>query len=74
MSTNDITSVDVTIHARVSAEGHQFSEIHYKFRENGGSEKYALTRLSRPVPNNAYQRNYEAQQFIKRRNPAWGAQ
>lgn len=67
-------SVQVTIKPRMSGEGHPFSEVHYTFREDDGPEQYALTRLAHPVTDNAYQRNYESQQFAKRRNPAWGAQ
>ncbi len=67
-------AVDVTIRPRRSSDGHPFSEIQYKFREDDGPEQYALTRLWFPVEDTAHSRTYQAREFIKRRDPAWGAQ
>lgn len=70
-----ITAVEVTIKERRSAEGHPFSEIFYTVTtEDGGPPRHALTRLWFPVADTAYQRNYQAQQYTKRSDPAWGAQ
>jgi hypothetical protein len=71
---SNLSVVVLSIKTRVLRDRIPFSEIHYRFREGDGPERYALTRLHYTVTDSPYQRQHEAQQFTKRHSPEWGAQ
>lgn len=61
--------VEIRIVPRVSAQGHPFTEVFYKFDEHG-ELRHALTRRNYRIDDTPHARAHERQEFIKRRREA----